>query len=120
MFVTTPWYEPFGITPVEAMACGTPVVGSAVGGIQYTVRDGETGFLVPPKNPQALARRLRDLFQQPQLLRDMGRAGIRRANSLFTWKRVTEMVAELYEEVAPAALEPERPTWRLVPARVQR
>src|SRR5690606_15678826 len=46
MFVTTPWYEPFGITPLEAMACGTPVVGSNVGGIKFTVRDGETGYLV--------------------------------------------------------------------------
>ncbi len=106
VFVTTPWYEPFGITPVEAMACGTPVVGSAVGGIQYTVRDGETGFLIPPRDPRALARRLRDLFQQPQLLRDMGRNAIRRANSLFTWKRVAEMVGELYQEVALAAPEP--------------
>src|SRR4051794_24912405 len=51
VFVSVPWYEPFGITPVEAMACGTPVVGSNVGGIKYTVRDGETGYLVPPRDP---------------------------------------------------------------------
>src|SRR5262249_58509935 len=51
VFVTTPWYEPFGITPVEAMACGTPVVGAAVGGIRSTVVDGQTGFLVPPRDP---------------------------------------------------------------------
>src|SRR5205814_8009319 len=55
VFVTTPWYEPFGITPLEAMACATPVVGSNVGGIKFTVRDGETGYLVPPGNPEALA-----------------------------------------------------------------
>jgi D-inositol-3-phosphate glycosyltransferase len=48
VFISTPWYEPFGITPVEAMACGTPVIGSNVGGIKFTVRDGETGYLVPP------------------------------------------------------------------------
>ena len=48
VFVTTPWYEPFGITPIEAMACRRPVVGSATGGIKYTVVDGKTGFLVPP------------------------------------------------------------------------
>ncbi len=54
--VTTPWYEPFGLTPLEAMACGRPVVGSAVGGIPFTVRDGETGCLVPPRNPEAACR----------------------------------------------------------------
>jgi D-inositol-3-phosphate glycosyltransferase len=56
VFVTVPWYEPFGITPLEAMACGTPVVGSNVGGIKYTARDGETGYLVPPDDPDKLAR----------------------------------------------------------------
>ena len=53
--VTTPWYEPFGLTPLEAMACGTPVIGSRVGGIAFTVADGETGFLVPPRDPDALS-----------------------------------------------------------------
>ena len=51
VFITVPWYEPFGITPVEAMACGTPVIGSNVGGVKFTVRDGETGYLVPPNDP---------------------------------------------------------------------
>jgi D-inositol-3-phosphate glycosyltransferase len=50
VFISTPWYEPFGITPLESMACGTPVIGSDVGGIRYTVKDGETGYLVPAKN----------------------------------------------------------------------
>ena len=50
-FVTTPWYESFGMTPIEAMACGTPVVGARVGGIKYSVVDGRTGFLVPPNDP---------------------------------------------------------------------
>ena len=68
VFVTTPWYEPFGITPLEAMACGTPVVGSNVGGIKFTVRDGETGYLVPAKDPAALAERIAYLYQNPKLL----------------------------------------------------
>src|SRR5690606_16909161 len=55
VFITTPWYEPFGITPLEAMACGTPVIGSNVGGIKYSVADGKTGFLVEPKKPAELA-----------------------------------------------------------------
>ena len=53
IFVTTPWYEPFGITPLEAMACGVCVVGSAVGGIKMTVADGKTGYLVPPRDAEA-------------------------------------------------------------------
>jgi glycosyltransferase involved in cell wall biosynthesis len=99
VFVTTPWYEPFGITPIEAMACGTPVIGAAVGGIKYTVRDGETGFLVPPHDPDALADRLACLFQDRELLRQFGRRGIHRARTLFTWQQVAKAMASLYEDV---------------------
>jgi glycosyltransferase involved in cell wall biosynthesis len=99
VFVTTPWYEPFGITPVEAMACGTPVVGSAVGGIKTTVRDGVTGFLVPPRDPEALAARLAHLLGHPEVLRALGRNALRRARSLYTWDKVAGAVAALYEEV---------------------
>jgi D-inositol-3-phosphate glycosyltransferase len=104
VFVTTPWYEPFGITPLEAMACGTPVVGSDVGGIRYSVRDGETGFLVPPHDPAALAQRLAQLQANPALARAMGRAGMRRARMLFTWERVTEQLLEVYGSVCRAPL----------------
>ncbi|MCM5679476.1 glycosyltransferase family 1 protein [Schlegelella sp. S2-27] len=93
VFVTTPWYEPFGITPLEAMACGAPVVGSEVGGIQYTVMQGVTGYLVPPHDPQALAERLAALQANPALARALGRAGIRRARSMFTWDRVATQIA---------------------------
>src|SRR5581483_5222940 len=97
--VTTPWYEPFGITPVEAMACGRPVVGAAVGGIMATVVDGETGFLVPPKDPAAVADRLARLFADPALLRACGRKARRRAVARYTWARVCETVEAVYEEV---------------------
>lgn len=103
IFVTTPWYEPFGITPVEAMACGTPVVGSNVGGIKFTIRDNETGYLIPPKDPEALAERLAHLYRHPKLLQLFGRQAIRRATDLFSWQRVTEMMAKLYEDVLGAA-----------------
>ena len=99
VFVSTPWYEPFGITPLESMACGTPVVGAAVGGIKYTVADGKTGFLVPPKDPDALAARLSDLFQNPDMLRRFGKNAIARVQKLFTWDRVAEMLSEVFEEV---------------------
>jgi len=102
VFVTTPWYEPFGITPVEAMACGRPVIGSAVGGIRYTVRDGQTGFLVPPNCPDQLADRLAVVLGDSVLREEMSRAGMQRARSQFTWMRVTDMIADIYEEVIAA------------------
>jgi D-inositol-3-phosphate glycosyltransferase len=99
VFVTTPWYEPFGITPLEAMACGTPVVGSAVGGIQYTVHHGVTGYLVPPHDPPALAARLSQLQRSPALIDAFGRAGVARVRSRFTWERVAGELAAVYESL---------------------
>jgi D-inositol-3-phosphate glycosyltransferase len=103
VFVTTPWYEPFGITPLEAMACGTPVVGSAVGGIKTTVIDGETGFLVPPDDPEMLAERLMWMHRHPRQTRYMGWAGMRRAYQHFTWRKVAVQIADIYESVAGSA-----------------
>lgn len=102
VFVTTPWYEPFGITPLEAMACGRPVVGSRVGGIKYSVRNGRTGFLVPPRDPRALARRLGYLHRHREHAEALGRAGLRRARAAFTWERVAQQLALVYRSVAPA------------------
>jgi D-inositol-3-phosphate glycosyltransferase len=96
IFVTTPWYEPFGITPLEAMACGTPVIGSNVGGIKYSVKDGVTGYLVPPKNPQALADKISILVNDDILLSQMQINSIKRVNTLFTWKKIAESVHLLY------------------------
>jgi glycosyltransferase involved in cell wall biosynthesis/phosphoheptose isomerase len=102
IFVTAPWYEPFGITPVEAMACGTPVIGTNVGGIKFTVRDGETGYLTRPNDPDALAERLAHLYAHPKLLTVLSRQAIRRVNDLFTWNKVTEALAALYDDVLAA------------------
>lgn len=101
VFVTTPWYEPFGITPLEAMACGTPVIGAAVGGIAHTVVDGLTGCLVPPNDPQSLAQRITHLLSDRALAREMGRAGVRRVRSMFTWWHVAKHLAEVYGELVP-------------------
>ena len=106
IFITTPWYEPFGITPLEAMACGTPVLGSNVGGIKFTVRDGETGYLVPPRDPEALAERIAYLYEHPKLMAVFRKQAIHRANDLFTWEKVASAVAELYEEVLAASQQP--------------
>jgi glycosyltransferase involved in cell wall biosynthesis len=102
VFVTTPWYEPFGITPLEAMACGTPVIGSAVGGIQYSVVDGLTGYLVPPNDPKALAEHLTYLQAHPALSRALGLAGVRRAQAMFTWEQVATQLAATYRRLLPA------------------
>lgn len=99
VFVTTPWYEPFGITPLEAMACGTPVIGANVGGIKYSVRDGHTGYLVPPNDADALGERLAYLLRRPQLLRRFSQQAIERVNRQFTWKRISAQIADVYEEL---------------------
>ena len=100
VFVTTPWYEPFGITPVEAMACGIPVMGASVGGIKSTVDRGGTGFLVPPRDPDAVAERLAHLFTHPQIALSLGCAGRQRAQRYFTWTRVARKIADVYARVA--------------------
>jgi glycosyltransferase involved in cell wall biosynthesis len=99
MLVTTPWYEPFGITPLEAMACGTPVLGSRVGGIQYSVRDGETGLLVPPNDPDILGAQMARLYGEPGLLERMSRLSIDWVKQHFTWRKVTGQLARVYAEV---------------------
>jgi len=103
IFITTPWYEPFGITPLEAMACGTPVIGAAVGGIKYSVLDGKTGFLVPPHAPDVLAMRISTLLASPNTLQKMGQNAVRRMNAGFTWARVSEMMAGVYERTLLAS-----------------
>jgi D-inositol-3-phosphate glycosyltransferase len=97
--VAVPWYEPFGIVPVEAMACGRPIVASAVGGMLDTVPDGRTGLLVPPKDPKALALRLNRLLDDEELRRSLGAAGVERARSLYGWDRVAASTAGVYAQV---------------------
>ena len=97
--VSTPWYEPFGLTALEAQACGRPMIGSAVGGLTFTIQDGKTGFLVPPKDPAALAARLDHLLSSPELCRQMGRAARKRVEREFTWDIVAMRTGALYETV---------------------
>ncbi|MEN3112742.1 glycosyltransferase [Uliginosibacterium paludis] len=105
VFVTTPWYEPFGITPLEAMACARPVIGAAVGGITHTVVNNVTGYLVPPRDPIALADRLARLHADPVRAQAFGHAGLQRVRRLFTWKKVAEALIPVYGAVcaSPAA-----------------
>jgi starch synthase len=91
-------YEPFGLINLEAMACETPVVASAVGGILEVVEDGKTGILVPPARPAELADALRQLLEDPAQARAMGRAGRRRVEEKFAWASVAEQTEAVYAE----------------------
>jgi glycosyltransferase involved in cell wall biosynthesis len=114
VFVTTPWYEPFGITPVEAMACARPVIGSSVGGIKTTVVDQETGYLVPARDPESLADRLHLLCRDPALARHLGENGLARARRAFTWRRVARSLVQCYTR-ACAPHRREAPRLRTIP-----
>lgn len=104
--VAVPWYEPFGIVPVEAMACGRPVVGSAVGGLLDTVVPGVTGELVPPRRPDVLAPVLADLLADPERRTAYGRAGRARAVETYQWRQVAAATEEVYAEVAGVSEQP--------------
>ena len=111
VFICPSIYEPFGIINLEAMACETPVVASAVGGIKEVVVDGETGFLVsleqmkespfeatnPDKFARDLAARINQLMKKPQLREEFGRAGRKRAEENFSWAAIARKTKALYE-----------------------
>jgi starch synthase len=113
LFVCPSIYEPFGIINLEAMACGVPVVGSAVGGIPEVVVDQETGLLVPmpPEHAEdhdipgaeAFARRLAEainyLLANPAIRRDMGLKARQRVQEKFSWHQIARQTVEFYREI---------------------
>ena len=92
--------EPFGLTVPEAMAAGCPVVATAAGGPLDTVVDGETGYLVAPNDPAALAEKVCAVLADPARARAMGESGRRRAARLFSIERVAREMGELFAETA--------------------
>jgi glycosyltransferase involved in cell wall biosynthesis len=98
--VCTPWYEPFGIVPLEAMACGRAVIGSAVGGLLDTVVDGVTGIHVPPRDPARLAGVLRELLADDERREALGRAGAERVARNYTWAKVAADTEQVYQRIA--------------------
>jgi glycogen synthase len=98
VFVCPSVYEPFGLINLEAMACETPVVASAVGGILEVVEDGKTGVLVEPGRPDALVAPIRALLEDPARGRAMGRAGRRRVEAHFSWVSVATRTREVYQD----------------------
>lgn len=106
--VSMPWHAGPARTALEAMACARPVVGAELSGIRSYVEDGVTGYLIPPRDAQALAERLARLARQPALARMFGEAGHLRASRHHTWGHVAQRVLEVYESIlrvapAPAA-----------------
>jgi D-inositol-3-phosphate glycosyltransferase len=91
-------YESFGLAALEAMACGTPVVASDVGGLSYLVRDGETGFLVPEGNAEIFAEKISLLLHDTKLRNEMGERGIQEAQE-YSWWNIGERMIELYADV---------------------
>ena len=111
--VTTPWYEPFGLTPLEGMACGRPVIGSNVGGIAHTVVDGQTGFLVPPRDPAMLAARLHEIFTNSEQRERMGTAARLRVEQEFTWPITALRTTLLYETLIAEQMQRTESFWKL-------
>ena len=109
VFACPSLYEPLGIVNLEAMACGTAVVGSCVGGIPEVVADGRTGLLVPPGDPVRLAEALAVLTADPARAAAMGQLGRQRAIEEFSWASIAAQTAALYGELA-------RPGVRRTPA----
>ncbi|MDP9431255.1 MAG: glycosyltransferase [Actinomycetota bacterium] len=101
--ICVPWYEPFGIVPLEAMACGVPVIASAVGGLIDTVVDGVTGVHVPPRHPAALAASIKELLSDEDRRRAYGAAGAARARGRYTWARVAAGTLQTYRAVTGVA-----------------
>ncbi len=104
VFACPSLYEPLGIVNLEAMACGTAVVGSAVGGIPEVVADGQTGLLVPPGDPGALAAALNALVADPERAAALGRAGRARAVAEFSWATIAQQTVRLYDTLVPATV----------------
>jgi glycosyltransferase involved in cell wall biosynthesis len=109
----TPWYEPFGIVPLEAMACGIPVIASAVGGMLDTVVDEVTGRLVPPQDPDACADAANQILFEPFFARGLGAAGRDRARSRYSWDRIAADTARVYDRLTAARLQEVGPPTRV-------
>ena len=91
------YYEPFGMVPLEAMACKVPVIASDTGGLPYTVRDGKSGILVPVRNPGAIANQIYNVLTNRELNDKLVRGGRELVKTTFSWNIIAKQVAHAYE-----------------------
>jgi D-inositol-3-phosphate glycosyltransferase len=106
--VAVPWYEPFGIAPIEAMACGVPVIATAVGGMLDTVVDGVTGVLVQPGTPDGISAAARALLANADVRSAMGRNAAERVRALYTWERIAAQTELSYRTALAGRRTPAR------------
>ncbi len=102
LFVTSSVHEGFGLPLAEAMACGTPVLGTQIGAYQEIAQHGVNGWLVPPRDSRALAEAIRMLWNDPERRRRLGKAGRQRVLETFNWRNAAEATLTVYEEVVPS------------------
>jgi len=102
LMVSVSDYDPSGLTALQAMACGTPVIASAVGSHVDAVVDGTTGILVPPGRPALLAQRIRQLLAHPMLLEAFSVAAADRAKSRYSWDRIAHETLAVYDTALAA------------------
>jgi D-inositol-3-phosphate glycosyltransferase len=100
MVVVPSHYESFGMVALEAMAMGTPVIASEVGGLAYLVQNGRTGFHIPVHDPEALAARMYELLVNETCRQQLGRQA-RAYSRQFDWKRIVQRMMNLYAEIVP-------------------
>ena len=92
-------YEPFGLVPIEAMASNTPVVASNVGGLKFTIVNGKTGYLCPPKDEEAFASAIDKIFGSTELRDQLSQQGLERVRDLFKWESVCIKLGNLYNKL---------------------
>jgi D-inositol-3-phosphate glycosyltransferase len=110
-------YEPFGLVAIEAMACGTPVIASDVGGLQYTVLPERTGLLAPPRDAASFAQSLDRILEDPQWCHQLGQAARQRVEEEFSWKGVAGQLSHLYHKLLrQQPTKPQQPALAKAPA----